>query len=64
MIFNRGFNSLISFSEAILVVFDKMMCPLGGAFKLYIFFNKRDLTPKGREREVARNMRVTSVTGC
>ena len=29
-------------------------------------FNKRDLTPKGREREreVARNMRVTSVTGC
>ena len=63
MIFNRGFNPLFSFAQAILVVFDKMMCPLGGAFKLY-GFNKRDLTPKGREREVARNMRVTSVTGC
>lgn len=37
MIFNRGFNSLFSFSEAILVVFDKMMRPLGGAFKLYGF---------------------------
>lgn len=30
----------------------------------FMVFNKRDFTHQGREREVARNMRVTSVTGC